>query len=94
MPETLTVSIDADGVVGCLLTDALDLPSLGRVRGRRASRVEWDDDAQAHVATLVDGTVVGRSTSRAECLAAEIAHLDGRIADGTIEALFGGRGGT
>lgn len=90
MPDELTISIAEDGTVGVLHVDGLELHTLGRVRSRRASHVEWDDGAQAHVATLVDGTEAGRSPVRADVLAAEARLLDGRIADGTVEALWAG----
>ena len=57
-----------DGTGSCLYTEALDLASLGRLRIRRASRVEFDNDSQLWRVWDRDGGELYSSPSRTDCL--------------------------
>lgn len=57
-----------DGTGCCLYTEALDLASLGRLRIRRASRVEFDNGSQLWRVWDRKGGELYSSPSRADCL--------------------------
>lgn len=71
-----------DGTVVGLYTDTIDLRLLGHVRACRASRVEWDEAAQAWTATLAaTGERLGPFQTRAGAVDAERRALAHRLAD-------------
>ncbi len=84
----LEVTITEDGEVRCLAPADLDLTILGRVHGRRASYVEWSDEAQAWEVTLPNGVLIGRFAMRQRALDHEVTYLNAKIADGSIEEVF------
>ena len=57
-----------DGTGCCLYTEALDLAALGRLRIRRASRVEFDNGSQLWRVWDREGRELYSSPSRADCL--------------------------
>ncbi len=57
-----------DGTGCCLYTEALDLASLGRLRIKRASRVEFDNDSQLWRVWDTEGRELYSSPSRTDCL--------------------------
>lgn len=70
-----------DGTVIGLYTDAIDLRRLGHVQAERASWVEWDEVAQAWVASLIEtGESLGPFRTRTDAVAAERHTLARRLA--------------
>lgn len=55
------------------------LEAMGVLSVKRASEVEFDEATGDWVATLVDGTEVGRGKNRADVIAAEVAYLEERL---------------
>jgi len=88
MGRDLEITITAEGDVQCLAPDDLDLREIGKLNVRRASHVEFDNARQMFVVTLPNGTELGAYATRGEGLAAEVAFLNGKIDDGTIEGVF------
>ena len=64
-----------DGTGSCLHTEALDLASLGRLRIRRASRVEFDNSSQRWRVWDTEGRELYSAPSRADCLRWERDHF-------------------
>lgn len=78
--EEICILIEPDGTVRCLYTEEIDLRALGPLQVRRATSVEWDEDAQEWVATLVStGEVLAHCRTRKDALEAEVRILTERI---------------
>ena len=79
----MLLSIDPCGTTQCLYTEEIDLYSLGRVSGRRASHVEMTDGGQ-HTADMSPsgGPVLGPFPLRSQALAAEVAWLEQHLLGG------------
>jgi len=84
----LEITITASGDVACLAPDDLDLREVGTLHVRRASHVEFDDARQAWVVTLPCGRELGEFATRGAALAHEVAVLNTKIDDDTIEEVF------
>ena len=63
-----------DGTVQGLYTEAIDLTTLGRLRVRRASTIEFDNPAQVWRVFNAYGLCLHTSPSRQECLRWEQEH--------------------
>lgn len=64
---TNTLVFDRDGTGHALYTEAIDLASIGELRMKRASSVEFDESIQKWT-VLVDARIIFAHASRAECL--------------------------
>lgn len=84
----IIIRVHPDGVVGALHNDDLDFGALGKLHVRRASHVEFDEERQEWVATLVNGEEVASSRYRASALTGEVEYLSRKIEDGTIEEVW------
>ena len=69
--RTVTLCILADGTVQGLYTEAIDLASLGPLRIRCATRIEFDNPAQLWRVFNRRGRCLYASPSRAQCLSWE-----------------------
>jgi hypothetical protein len=65
-----------DGTVRGLYTEAVPLHELGRLSVRRASTIEFDDEAQAWTVRSPGGVELYQSSSRQECLDWERDHFN------------------
>lgn len=75
------ITIDNDGSVECLWTEAIALESLGPLTVKRASNIEFNDAAQQWevcLATAPD-VVAFAHTSRAACIAWEIDTINQQL---------------
>jgi hypothetical protein len=72
---TTTISFRADGTTHCLWTDAISLPSLGRLEITRASEIEFNDADQKWEVIDRKGEVRVIAKSRSACLEWEQSHL-------------------
>jgi hypothetical protein len=88
MAQDLEIMILEDGELRMLAPDDLDLTEIGRVHGRRASAVEWDDARQLWSVTLPNGTEIYTASTRRAALDYEIQFLNRLIDSGTIEGVF------
>jgi hypothetical protein len=70
----ITLIVTSDGTVQGLYTEAIDLTTLGRLRIRRASAIEFDNPAQIWRVFNAYGLCVHTSPSRQECLRWEQRH--------------------
>ena len=70
----ITLIVTADGTVQGLYTEAIDLTTLGRLRIRRASAIEFDNPAQRWRVFNAYGLCLHSSPSRQECLRWEAEH--------------------
>jgi hypothetical protein len=73
----VSITFTADGTGHCLHHEAIDLRTLGTLRCRRASRIEFSGPGQCwEVRTPDGGRLLFRSPSRRRCLAWERRRLD------------------
>jgi hypothetical protein len=75
------IQIKGDGTVVAVYDDRFReiLEAIGTMSVKRASEVEFDEATGEWVATLKDGTEVGRGKNRNEVIAAEVAYLEARL---------------
>lgn len=75
------LSIAPDGSVECLWTEAIPLESLGTLKVKRASNVEFNDDAQQWEVRLADSpdVVAFAHCSREICIAWEIETINKQL---------------
>lgn len=78
--QTILMQFD-QGVARCLWSDAIPLAELGTLEVTRASRVEFNADAQQWEVRLASepGRVAFRHANRATCLKWEVAELEARM---------------
>ncbi len=65
-----------DGTVEGLYTEAIELHALGRLRMRRATSIEFDEDAQLWRVLQPDGRELHAARSREDCLRWERAFFN------------------
>ena len=75
------LTIDAEGTVECLWTEALPLESLGPLTVKRASNIEFNDATQEWEVRLADNpqAVAFTNKSRAACVAWEIETINQKL---------------
>jgi len=92
-----TISVSPDGKVTMLYTDNLNLNALGKVRVKRASEVEFDEERNGWTVRILVGKYAGMYVNnnsatdspevfsrRQEALAAEVRFLNDEISKGEI----------
>jgi hypothetical protein len=76
----MILSIDANGTIRCLYTEALDLDAIGQSETVRASRVEPGPDGQWYADMApVGGPVLGPFEKRSLALTAEVDWLEENV---------------
>jgi len=72
-----------DGTVKSVYHDELSIFDQGRVNNCRVTDVEFDNESQEWVATLIKtGQVIAKGKSRNEVLAQEVSIVDALLFDG------------
>ena len=79
MSETASLVFKPDGTCVGLYTEVIDLSVLGRLRIKRASRIEFDDQKQAWRVKDRRGFALFTAPSRRECLQWEQQHFSRKI---------------
>ena len=74
--STVSLTFTSDGTGHGLYTEAIDLGQLGALSIKRATTIEYDNDAQYWRVRDLDGFAMFNSPSRQECLDWERRHLE------------------
>jgi hypothetical protein len=77
MAAQAVIMFDTTGAARCLYSELLDLRQLGRLRIRRATRIEFNADTQLWEVLPAQGatTALFSAPTRRECLAWEQANV-------------------
>ena len=70
-----TLIVTPDGTVQGLYTEAIDLSVLGNLHIQRATRIEFDNEAQVWCVFNAYGQCLHSNSSRQECLRWEEQHF-------------------
>lgn len=71
----VVLTFEATGTGRCLYTEVIPLGTLGRLRIRRATVIEFSDELQQWEVRDLDGKPLFRSPKRQRCLNWEQGHL-------------------
>lgn len=77
--KTIILTFKPHGTGRCLYTDAIPLHSLGRLRIRRFTRIEFNETTQQWEVHDLNNQVLHMSDSRAACLDWEQDHFNARM---------------
>lgn len=76
MNDQVVIDFGLTGSARCLYSEAIDLHALGRLKVRRATRIEFDEKSQQWQVLSPDGSqVLHQDPRRGACLAWEHANL-------------------
>lgn len=77
MKDQIVIDFDASGRARCLYSELIDLRALGRLKVRRATRIEFDERSQCWQVLSAHGAAPAlfSAPTRRACLAWEQANL-------------------
>ena len=75
----MIIDLLPNGTIKCLYNEQLDLASLGKLKIKRASYVEFNNKKQRWEAKLPSGKLIGIGKTRSKAVIAEIKYLESKM---------------
>ena len=72
----VTLTVNPQGQIGCLYTEAIDLAALGKLEIKRATNIEFNHNTQQWEVHDISGKVLYGHRSRNTCLRWEQKHFN------------------